>query len=134
MPRRDFSAIAAEKQEQRVIERPKIEQTTLLPVKEKQVKTSVPPSSSTGKEYSKYSTIAAAYAQGRMPKRHAALYNGICKALGPDVKEGEINMGLILEEIDMNRKSAANIIGHLENFGFIHHERRPRGTYIEILK
>ena len=109
MPRRNFSAIAAEKQEQRVLERPEIERAS-LPVKEKQVNPSVPPSSPTGKEYSKYSTIAAAYAQGRMPKRHAALYKGILEALGPGVKEGE------------------------ENFGFIRHERRPRGTYVEILK
>lgn len=135
MPRRSFEEIATEKQEQRVIERPEIEkkqQDTKPNMRGRPKKRS--PSTPKNFEYSQYSTIAAAYARGDMPKRHAALYRGIRKALGDGATEGEINMGQILDKIDMNRKSAANIIGHLENFGFIYHERRPRGTYIKILK
>ena len=144
MPRRSFEDIAQEKQEQRVIERPEIEQsqqnqnengeaqdlTPNLRGRPKKIAPSLPQKF----EYTKYSTIAAAYARGEMPKRHATLYRSIRKSLGNGVTEGEVNMGHILDKIDMNRKSAANIIGHLENFGFLLHERRPRGTYIKILK
>ena len=135
MPRRSFEDIATEKQEQRVMERPEIEGQEIAEIALKRGRPKkFPPSTPQNFEYSKYSTIAAAYARGDMPKRHSALYRGIRRALGERVREGEVNMGEILEKIDMNRKSAANIIRHLENFGFIAHERRPRGTYVKILK
>ena len=135
MPRRSFEDIATEKQEQRVIERPGIEKKQpAITHKLKGTTKKIAPSTPQNFEYSKYSTIAAAYARGFMPKRHAELYIEILLALGDGVTEGEINMGQILDKINMNRKSAANILGHLENFGFLTHERRPRGTYVKILR
>ena len=132
MPKRDFSEIAKEKQAQRVEERPSVEQINTPP--SSRVVMSVPPSSPTTRQsYGQYSTIVTKYAKGEMPRRHADLYQEICRALGGK-QAGEVNMGTLLENIEMNRASAAQILGHLENFGFLRHERRPRGTFIEILK
>lgn len=85
-------------------------------------------------EYSRYSTIRKSYVEkGVPPRRHLELYKAIKTAL--DGKwEGELDFGVVLETIQMNRSSANLILRHLEHFGYIQYEGRFRRTWFKILK
>lgn len=85
-------------------------------------------------EYSRYSTIRKSYVEkGVPPRRHLELYKAIKTALNGEW-EGEIDFGVVLETIQMNRASANTILGHLEHFGYIQYEGRFRRTWFKILK
>ena len=128
--------IATDVQERRVKERPEVEKVSaeVEVRRQKQTKEPLPSTVPSSVEYSESSTIAATYARGSMPKRHRDLYGGIVEALGPGVSEGEIILGQVLDKIGMGRRSAANILKHLENFGYLRHERQHVSTYIWLLK
>lgn len=85
-------------------------------------------------KYSRYSTIRKSYEEkGIPPRRHLELYKAIKTALNGEW-EGEIDFGVVLETIQMNRASANTILGHLEHFGYIQYEGRFRRTWFKILK
>ena len=65
-------------------------------------------------EYSRYSIIRKSYVEkGVLSRRHLELYKVIKTALNGEW-EGEIDFGVVLETIQMNRASANTILGHLE--------------------
>jgi len=94
-------------------------------------------------DYSSSSQIAKAYSAGCFPNFvHQKLFNALAQALeGKD--EGRIDFNKVLEDAQMHRSSALQIIKHMSNFGIIEvsfnssrviGETRKSWAFVKIIK
>ena len=92
----------------------------------------------TDAEYTENSSIKWAYNRGEMPKRHRDLYEALKLTLKEQIDDsataGDIQLENALKKAKMKRYSAAQIMKHLQHFGYIQYEGKYRRTWVKILK
>ena len=69
-------------------------------------------------DYSPSSTIYKAYSNGIFPAAHKILFNAICRALNGK-SEGNVDFNAVLEDAQMHRSSALQIIKHMTAWGIL---------------
>ena len=92
-------------------------------------------------DYSPSSPIYKAYSNGIFPATHKILFNAICRALNGK-SEGNIDFNAVLEDAQMHRSSALQIIKHMTAWGILSvsfnstqviGEKRKSWAFVKIL-